>query len=129
MLQLPSVTAGRAGEKIPSYDKTPFPNGKRGLGNANSFANPKSHGPRFRARVGTCQAGYMIPFRLPWRRWARPSATLHEIRACSEEPTWQNTKTDRAVCQEGFDRVGRTLLSAAVAVALGVVSERRTGVS
>src|SRR5262249_24346787 len=23
---------------------------------------------------------YMIPIRLPWRLWARPSATLHEIR-------------------------------------------------
>ena len=26
---------------------------------------------------------YMIAIRLPWRLWARPSATLHEIPACS----------------------------------------------
>ena len=25
------------------------------------------------------QPEYMIPDRLPWRHWARPSATLHEI--------------------------------------------------
>src|SRR5258708_1144372 len=43
----------------------------------------------------------MIPFRLPWRRWARPSATLHEIRVRSEELTCDYIKTDRAVCQGG----------------------------
>ena len=51
----------------------------------------------------------MIPIRLPWRPRARPSATLHEIPACSmkskleEKPT-----TDRAVCQEIFDRGSST---------------------
>src|ERR1035438_1174957 len=44
---------------------------------------PESHGPRYRARVGTCQSGYMISTRLPWRPRARPSATLHEIPICS----------------------------------------------
>src|SRR5437588_8928792 len=28
---------------------------------------------------------YMIPIRLPWRPRARPSATLHEIPACSKK--------------------------------------------
>jgi hypothetical protein len=39
----------------------------------------ESHVPCFQERVGTCQPGYMIPVRLPWRLRARPSATLHEI--------------------------------------------------
>jgi hypothetical protein len=49
------------------------------------FRLPESHGPRYRARVGTCQLGYMIPFRLPWRPRARPSATLHEIPVSSKK--------------------------------------------
>ncbi len=48
-----------------------------------TFRLPESHGPRCRARVGTCQSRYMITIRLPWRPRARPSATLHEIPICS----------------------------------------------
>jgi hypothetical protein len=47
----------------------------------------ESHVPRFRAGVGTWRSRYMIPIRLPWRHRARPSATLHEIQARSEERT------------------------------------------
>src|SRR5258707_10842892 len=52
----------------------------------------------------------MIPFRLPWRRWARPSATLHEIRVRSEELTCVYGKTDRVVCQGGFEACGSDTL-------------------
>src|SRR5436305_1012373 len=48
----------------------------------------------------------MIPIRLPWRLWARPSATLHEIQVSSEELTCSDIKTDRAVCQEALARKG-----------------------
>ena len=37
--------------------------------------------------------GYMIPNRLPWRRRARPSATLHEIQVRSEERTCSDDAT------------------------------------
>src|SRR5208283_5643038 len=83
MVQFPSATVGRAGENFPIYYKTPFPGRKRGSGTANEFRLPESHGPRYRARVGTWRLGYMIPIRLPWRPRARPSATLHEIPICS----------------------------------------------
>jgi hypothetical protein len=61
-----------------------------------SFAS-ESHVPRFRAGVGTWRSGYMIPIRLPWRRRARPSATLHEIPVCPEGQTCPYNATQRGV--------------------------------
>ena len=49
---------------------------------------------------------YMIPIRLPWRPRARPSATLHEIPACSmKSKLEEEITTDQAVCQVGFNAV------------------------
>jgi hypothetical protein len=66
---------------------------------------PESHVPRFQERVGTKQLGYMIPVRLPWRRRARPSATLHEIQGLLRRANLQlNPTCDARMCQGGCSR-------------------------
>jgi hypothetical protein len=56
-----------------------FQEKEKRLSESKYSALAESHVPCFQERVGTSHPGYMILDRLPWRRRARPSATLHEI--------------------------------------------------
>src|SRR5580658_912313 len=81
--------------------------GKRGIGmQIEMKLASESHVPRFRAGVGTWRSGYMIPIRLPWRLRARPSATLHEIQARSEERACPTNSTPRQRVRQEHRQAG-----------------------
>src|SRR5579864_9308692 len=92
---------GRAWKRVPKNGKLFSGSKEKRLRNANTL-HPESHVPRFRVESWHLRSRYMIPTRLPWRRRARPSATLHEIQVCSEERTCRaNATGPRRVYQPG----------------------------
>src|SRR5712692_4104526 len=85
ILQLLSVTAGRAGKNYPVNTKPLFRMGKEAREMRINCAYPNLMVPV----AGRELAPDDQQIRLPWRPRARPSATLHEIPVCSnKEQTW-----------------------------------------